>query len=268
MDPCDSNSTSIFGTLQRAPLLVGDQAGAPRFDRATLNRKCPATTLNLNQKLGHVYEDAMAALIADAPTLELIAKNLQIFGAEGRTLGELDFVVYDSVSDKHIHLELAVKFYLSIQQDGAWQFPGPDPRDNWGRKLERMRTHQFKLSQSKEAKALLHDKFGIATIETQQLIYGRLFDPLGADERPCLPAMAPDAQRGRWLNLRDWDRHFSENTRPSLIPKSLWPMEMDSIGRSRLTPLSIQVLKEAATERCVMFATTDSEEPYFLVPDS
>lgn len=268
MQSTSSASSVIYRILRDSPLLVDDQLGTPTFDRNAFQRSNPLDSLNLNQKLGHVYEDALAALISNAPTLELIARNLQIFDTSGRTLGELDFVFYDFISKKHIHLELAIKFYLSHQKDNTWHFPGPDPRDNWQRKLDRMRTHQFKLASTPEAQALLKEKFEIKTIETKQLIYGRLFDPIGTVERPHLISMASNANRGQWLYLKDWEEHFPDTATVSSMPKQLWPLEITSETRPLLKPTSIDDLKNAAAHRCTMFTTTESAEPYFLVPNS
>ena len=203
MRPINPASNAIYQSLREGPLLVGDLSGAPCFKRRALQESIPREALSFDQKFGHTYEDALAALIAKAPSIKLIARNLQVFDDTGRTLGELDFVLCDSVSEKLIHLELAVKFYLGILNSGVWHFPGPDPHDNWQRKLERMQDHQFKLAKTSEACSLLRGKFGIDAVEARQLIYGRLFDPIGTQERPQLSEMAPGAHRGRWLYLHD-----------------------------------------------------------------
>ena len=267
MTECRSSEV-ILNTLRHAPLLVGDVGDVLKFDRRYLNYGPSPYTLDFDQKLGHLYEDALAELISNSATLELIARNLQIFYAIGRTLGELDYVVYDRVSKNQIHIELAVKFYLGVLQKGTWHFPGPDPRDNWHRKLERMRTHQFQLAKTSEARAYLHEKFGIETIETQQLIYGRLFDPIDCADRSQLPAMAADALRGRWLYVRDWQKYFPDEPEIRVIPKQLWPVELSHEAWALFEPISVKNLLQIATERCTLFTTADADEPTFLVPDT
>ena len=210
----------------------------------------------------------MSNLISASTDLELIARNLQIFDDSGKTLGELDFVVYDSRVRKHLHIELAVKFYLGVQDGRTWQFPGPDPRDNWDQKLQRMRSHQFQLVATPEARSMLHEKFGIREIGTQHLIYGRLFDLLGSPKRPTLAAMALNANRGSLLYVHDWAKHFPSDSEVRLILKPLWPVEMNSEIWKILTPIATEDFLKAAESRCVMFTTHPSEDPYFLVPSS
>lgn len=263
----DPTSLAIYNELKSGSLLVGDLPDAPSFDRSHFSRSHPSATLNLNQKLGHLYEEALANLIQTAPKLDLIARSVQIFDATGRTLGELDFLVYDHVAKKHIHLELAVKFYLGIQLAGDWHFPGPDARDNWHRKLERMRSHQLRLSQTDEAKATLEGRFNIQEIETQQLIYGRLFDPIDNQERPILDNMNTHARRGKWLYLRDWRRNFDDNAKVTIISKHMWPVSLSAKNRQLNESTSAEGLKSATGRNCIMFAIEDSQEPFFLVPN-
>lgn len=268
MHSSDRASDAIYCNLRDAALLIDDLDYARQFDRSVVQSSRPNSTLNFQQKLGHIYEDALANLIDDSPLMELIARNLQIFDDSRKTLGELDFVVRDLASKKYIHIELAIKFYLGHPEGNCWQFPGPDPRDNWHRKLERMRSHQFKLAESTEARTTLRERFGIESIETKQLIYGRLFDPMGTAARPQLPGMASDALRGRWLYLKNWDNHFPNTTEVKIIPKPLWPLRLTRDNRKHFQRLSATDLQDTASQRCVMFATEDSEEPFFLVPNS
>jgi len=101
--------------------------------------------------------------------------------------------------------ELAVKFYLAIKRDDGWKCPGPNARDNWQAKLDRMRDHQFQLTRRAEARALLKDKFGITDITVQHLIYGCLFLPIGCDEWPAPDAISGNARIGRWLYVSQWE---------------------------------------------------------------
>jgi hypothetical protein len=49
---------ALFGSLVRGPLLVGDLPEAARFPHLDLMVPGEAEPLNLEQKLGHLYEDA------------------------------------------------------------------------------------------------------------------------------------------------------------------------------------------------------------------
>lgn len=260
-------SKAIYQELMEAPLLVGDLPGAPVWNRGGLADAQALPALNFDQKLGHLYEEALCHLIEASESLELVARGLQVFGEEGRTLGELDFVLFDRDRRQHIHLELAVKFYLGVHADGSWRFPGPDPRDNWLRKLERMSTHQLILSGHPCARKILLERLGIQSISVEQLVFGRLFLPVEASTGVALEAMAPDAKRGQWLTVREWDRLFPDVKEVKVIPKALWPVELSDGNRDLLSPMSVSDLQEEAAARCTMFALDDRQEPLFLVPD-
>jgi len=264
----ESKARAILGSLLQAPLLVEDLEGAPVFDRSLLELPAGGGRLNFNQKLGHLYEQALESLIDATDALECLASHLQVFDAAGRTLGEMDFVLLDRLSGRHIHLELAVKFYLAQETAEGWQFPGPDPKDNWPRKLDRMGTHQFLLSQSPEARTLLQSRFGIESIETQQLIYGALFLPIACEGIPRHPTMAADARFGRWLYVGEWSQYFDRVDEVWLIPKSLWPVPLSDETIQLMQVVNAEEIMSLARERCTMFALRDSEEPIFLVPDS
>ena len=200
----DIQTKVLIDSLRQAPLLVGDLAEAPALNRGLLGMPRKDVRLNFHQKLGHLYEDALACLIDGSDRLEQLASHLQVVNGDGRTLGEMDFVLWDTVAQQHLQLELAVKFYLAVETPKGWIYPGPDPRDDWPHKLARMRRHQLKLSQMPETRGLLRARFQIETLEVRQLIYGRLFSPFAGEVCPRPEAIAVDAQCGRWLEVREW----------------------------------------------------------------
>ena len=263
----NAQTSVILNSLKRSPLLVGDVLSADVFERNLLGDPDEGMALDYEQKLGHLYEDALERLIDSAPSLDRIASNLQIFDENRRTIGELDFVVRDKQSGHYIHLELAVKFYLAIKRDDGWKCPGPNARDNWQAKLDRMRDHQFQLTRRAEARALLKDKFGITDITVQHLIYGCLFLPIGCDEWPAPDAISGNARIGRWLYVSQWDDYLSHIHDAFIIPKPLWPVEISDDVRPLLTPVTVEELKQAAQERCTMFTIAGSHDVWFLAPD-
>ena len=265
--PATSQTFSILESLIESPLLVGDLPIATSFDRALLGRPCADMALNYEQKLGHLYEQALALLIDSAPSLKHLARNLQIFDESGRTIGELDFLIFDEGNDRHIHLELAVKFYLAIKTVDGWEFPGPDPRDNWQAKLDRMRDHQFALSRRAETQLLLKDRFDVERVIPQHLIYGCLFLPIDCDECSEPEAIVEGARKGRWLYISQWNDHFADIDHVLIIPKPLWPVEMSEDVQALLTSISVDDLKGMAQERCTMFTVDGACDIWFLVPD-
>lgn len=260
-------SLEIIQSLKDTNLLVGELPEAEIFERALFGTVDPNAILNFDQKLGHLYEDALEVLIQNSPLLELIASHVQIFDESKQTIGELDFIVFDKKNERHIHLELAVKFYLGIETSNGWKFPGPDQRDNWQRKLERLKNHQLILTHRSEAKAVLKYNFGIESIVPQQLIYGRLFSPVGAVDMLNPEGVSNISRRGRWLFMDQWNDHFNGVDEVLCIPKHLWPVEVNEATQSLFKAVSVTELKEMGKERCVMFCISGGIDPWFLVPN-
>jgi hypothetical protein len=64
-----------------------------------------------DRRLGKVFETLWLYWFSHHPRYEVIENNLQII-VDGETLGEIDFIVFDKVSNQMVHWEVAVKFYL------------------------------------------------------------------------------------------------------------------------------------------------------------
>ena len=105
-------SNALVQSLLVSPLLVGDLPSADRFDRALLRSAGFIGELDFDQKLGHLYEDALASVLVSSPHVDLVEKNLQLQQGKHSTVGELDFLIR-AADGLLIHLELATKFYLA-----------------------------------------------------------------------------------------------------------------------------------------------------------
>ena len=141
----DIVSKALFQSLIEQPPLLADLPEATTFPCKSLVFPEETCALNLQQKLGHLYEDALAVLLESTPRYDVLAQGLPIRQDAGHTLGELDYLLRDLVSERTIHLELAVKFYLAVETESGLRLPGPDARDHYFRKLEKMRSHQLVL---------------------------------------------------------------------------------------------------------------------------
>ncbi|NQY31786.1 MAG: DUF1853 family protein [Coraliomargarita sp.] len=259
---------ALLSSLSDASLLVGDLPEAKCFTRSKLGTGVSGFHLNFEQKLGHLYEDALLHLLEQSEVLSPLAAHLQVIDGSRVTVGEMDFLVRDAQAQRDLHLELAVKFYLAHQRDCRWHFPGPDARDNWHRKLARMRTHQLRMTERPEARELLREQFGVEEVDVQQLIYGRLFVPVERDDCPLPEGMSEDGLRGRWLYCHQWGRLFASVKTIRVIPKLLWPALLNEALVESLPVVSEADLLGQASVRCTMFVAGDSPEPFFLVPDS
>ena len=225
--PIDTNAISsqaLIKSLIESPLLVGDLPNAARFDRRYLTTSSGPVELNFDQKLGHLYEDALASLIVSSPDIELVEQNLQIRSDIHTTVGELDFLIRRN--DKTLtHLELATKFYLALETKNGIAFPGPDARDNYDRKIERLLGHQLTLTT--RYKAHLPSAYRDEPIEVKQLIYGCLFDHIDQAEQHDPQFCNPKCRRGKWLRQDQMADYFSIDDEFYLIPKHLWPVPIE-----------------------------------------
>lgn len=253
-------STAIIQSLLVSPLLIGDLPNAAQFDRQSLAASDHGVELNFDQKLGHLYEDAFASLVTSSPKVKLLERNLQVQRNSHATLGELDFLLRD-LQGHLTHLEIAAKFYLAVKTDNGICFPGPDSRDNYHRKLQRLVSHQLTLTE--RYKRCLPPEYRDADIRVKQLIYGCLFDHITAPQTSCPEFSNPDCRRGRWLHQRELSDHFPDQSQFDLIPKHLWPVPIELLAEMPLQ----RWRNDKPVDRCQMLRINGSACPYFVAPD-
>ncbi len=263
----ETHTNLLLQSLIKTPLLVDRLGDIKSFDRNKFSPIPKNTNLNFDQKLGHLYEDALTLILKKSKDIELITNNHQIYDQDKQTLGELDYIIFDRALEKYIHLELAVKFYLAIKVGEDWQYPGPDQRDNWFKKSNHMINHQLELSNRVQAKENLKNNYDIHSINVEHLIYGCLFFPITAKDLIFPKHLSKNARIGRWLYHHQWDAFFPNHKTIKHIPKFLWPVQFTKDNRAILQSLSITDLKALATDRCTMFMTENTDQPYFLVPN-
>jgi hypothetical protein len=125
-------------------------------------------------RLGIYFEQLLSFYFAEYPRFTLLAKNLQAHDSQ-RTIGEYDFIVWDQKQQQHYHIEVAVKFYIGIQDVGIqvldidiantipnntpiynWHlWVGPNKKDSLGIKMKHLGHHQLRLSETEAGKNAL-----------------------------------------------------------------------------------------------------------------
>lgn len=257
----DTVAPALLQSFIDQPPLMAGLPEAEVFSSQSLTLPERPYVLNLQQKLGHLYEDALAVLLESTPRYNVLAQSLPIREDAGHTLGELDFVLRDLVSDRLIHLELAVKFYLAVETEGGVLLPGPDARDHYFRKLEKMRSHQLLLVD--KFRDLLPEKFRQEEIVVRQLVHGCIFNHVHATSPVQADFLNPNGRRGKWLHAEKCAEYFGGNALLEIIPKSLWPASMEIIAGLELEPWQ----PEEAMDRCVMVRVDRGHCPYFIAPN-
>ncbi|GAC1375085.1 MAG: DUF1853 family protein [Aquirhabdus sp.] len=113
----------------------------------------------LNDQSGHWHD------------FEMLAKNIQLKD-EKRTIGEVDFIIKNKLTNEIEHWELSLKFYLGEGTLQPYEWRGLNDRDTFGRKIKHTLQRQFNVDH-------IHvPDFGERTIDKRVAIFkGRLFYP-------------------------------------------------------------------------------------------
>ncbi|SHJ98558.1 hypothetical protein SAMN02745181_2950 [Rubritalea squalenifaciens DSM 18772] len=260
-------SAHILRSLVESPLMLTDLPEAARFPSHTLSVPEQVTSLNFRQKLGHLYEDALSQLLQSSQRYELLSSSIQIQSPENITLGELDYLLTDTLTQENIHLELAIKFYLALEQNGQLTYPGPNARDNFHRKLDRLRSHQLSLGKSESARELLSTRFGIKSFTTKQIVHGIFFFHVHAEQRTLPEFTSSDCRIRPWIYCKELEDYLPQETTARVIPKPLWLCEPDLTWLDTLPDISLTEIIEISQKRCTMIYSPSIESPLFVAPD-
>ncbi|MCQ3828513.1 DUF1853 family protein [Microbulbifer elongatus] len=171
-----------------------------------------------HHRLGIYFESLWAFAFTHHPDYELLAHNFPIRD-QGKTLGELDFVVRHNPDNTHEHWEIALKFYLQLGD----YWVGPGLRDRLDIKLARMRNHQLPIARSAIATDTLQAS-GLTIDRQWARMPGRLFSPLAGPDLPQPGALW-------WTDLAGFDAHLSAHQNNwRQLPKPCWlsPIQPDS----------------------------------------
>lgn len=231
-------------------------------------------------RLGMYFEQLWRFFLIQDCEAELIAHNLPVH-QEGKTLGEFDCIYYCHRRRRHVHLELAVKFFLATPHcnitGNAWRhWLGPDCRDRLDLKLNHLLTQQIKLSDHPAGSQVLRD-LGIVAPAKEIAFKGYLFKPWSAS--PHGPPAYNNANR-----LQDWikyDQVASYTAQPqyvaySILPKMRWlcaaptarpdvtisghalHSEISKHFEKNLHPLLVAAISRGGAESCRFFVVPDT----------
>ncbi|MFP6764292.1 MAG: DUF1853 family protein [Planctomycetaceae bacterium] len=143
-----------------------------------------------DHRVGRYFEQLVLFYLQRIRRVDMVASGLQIH-EQGRTIGELDFVFRDE-SGQLQHWETAVKFYLCFpgSAEPGQNLIGPDPRDNFSSKFNRLFNHQLPLSEKRFSEIAARHAF----------VKGQIFyhPELSPPPSPCSQLCA-NHLRGVWL---------------------------------------------------------------------
>jgi hypothetical protein len=197
----DVDNCALQLTAQRSAWLEAlDRDASPLLSFLAEN---PATRLGLYfEKLWHFF-------LREDPDTDLVAHNLPV-NDRGRTVGEFDCIYYCRERRCHVHLELAVKFYLGYQshstangQAEMSDWLGPNSQDRLDKKVDHLMQRQIRLGEHEAARSLLQ-ALGIGALRQEVELKGYLFSHFQQALLP--PGSFNDKRRpGHWLQLAQLD---------------------------------------------------------------
>ena len=181
-----------------------------------------------NSRLGLYFESLWHFFLEQDPQVDLLAHNLAVRTPQ-MTVGEFDCLYYCHQRQRHIHLELAVKYYLSnrdtttTERSSHWsEWLGPNNKDNLDRKISHLTQHQIQLGEHPAAEAALH-QLGINELCKEVEIKGYLFQSQ-ADPMPAPHAFNSDLSLSAWLTIDELGSFLRvrSHTGYSVLEKSHW----------------------------------------------
>ena len=202
-----------------------------------------------SHRLGIYFEHLWHFFLEQDPATDLVAHNFPVHH-RGKTLGEFDCIYFCHQRQRHFHLELAVKFFLSHRQattdESASQWSdwlGPNAEDRLDRKIEHLMLRQIKLGDNPVAREQLRG-LGIFELEQEVEIKGYLFQS-NADPLPPPPGFNPSWCLNQYVGLSLLSAHLDDLDTESTcgyltLPKGQWlsPACIDrgiALNREQLT---------------------------------
>ncbi|MCM8569988.1 DUF1853 family protein [Gramella jeungdoensis] len=176
-----------------------------------------------NSVLGKRMESFFKLAIKHSERYRLIDSNIQIVHNK-QTLGELDFLVYDELKIKPLHVELVYKLYIYDEQlsPGINRWIGPNRRDSFSQKLDKLNTRQFPILYKPETGIYLKE-LGIKPegIEQQLCFKAKLFTP---NELQLTKAseINPECHEGEWYRFSEFLNFEWEENLFFSPPKRFW----------------------------------------------
>jgi hypothetical protein len=244
--------------------------GISNFDCSELkNVSVDTITITENLRLGKQVERIFSALISSSSNYEIIEENIQIVD-EKITIGEFDFILKNTETDKVFHLELVYKFYIydPNQSDKELEkWIGPNRKDSFIEKFTKLEQKQFPLLQHPITKSqLLH--LNIDEIEQKLCFMASLFVPY-QKIGDVFPVINNKAIVGYWLTLNQFERINTETFQFYLPQKKEWGMSPKHHNNWESLELTISKIKESHTREfsplCWIKKDANTFEQCFIV---
>jgi hypothetical protein len=204
-----------------------------------------------SHRLGIYFESLWHFFLTHDDQVDLVAHNLPI-RHEGKTLGEFDCLYFCRQRQRHVHLELAVKYFLSNHTEtrdehaSQWrEWWGPECQDRLDLKVNHLMQHQIQLSQYPQAKTALN-QLGIVELAKEVEIKGYLFQ---ARHDPIPPPYGYNQEKNlnQWVFMKDLAAFAKAREFDTF--KYLEKREWLAPWRGRVAELDLPALTESLARR-------------------
>lgn len=216
-----------IGFLNTPPLWEKEQFGIRQFEFPKMElHSFQAKPIPQNIRLGHQMEYVFEQLVAYSETYEVVLQNLPI-RQNKITLGEIDFVLKDKTTNKLIHVELTYKFYVINPEisEPIYRLMGPNKRDMFFTKMEKIKNEQFALLHSEEgSKTLDNHLINHTEIKHQCCYKAQLFRPYDSTSVSIHP-LNTNCIVGYWLRFSDFKKDAFQPHQFYIPNKSEWVIE-------------------------------------------
>jgi hypothetical protein len=165
--------------------------------------------------MGRYFEQLLIFALEKDPYYEVLASNVQIVDQK-ITVGELDLVIWDRLSEEKVHWEVALKFYLQVGNTGHHDnFIGPSRRDYLGRKMTKLYKQQMPLAQHPK----ILKEFG--PLPSRLFLKGQLFYPF---LKRGIPPNQGDghADRHNYMSIVEFENWAQKDQGFLLLKKPNW----------------------------------------------
>jgi len=176
--------------------------------------------INKHLYLGKRAEHFMWSYLKAQDQLSNVMHSIQIQN-KNTTLGEADFLFYNKDLEKWVHLELVTKFYIYNSDEEAENYKhwiGPNLKDTFEYKLEKLKHHQLLILNYPEAQNKLKElNIDPKNIETQICYKAKLFLPTRMNQLKHTETNV-DCVRGSYFNLEHF-KSFEYKTYLYYVPQ-------------------------------------------------
>ena len=213
-----------LGFYNTAPLWVKEQFGIKQFDFPQLELSSYlAKQIPEKLRLGHKMEYVFEQLIRFSNQWEVITKNVLIDQDKMR-LGELDFILKNKNTQTYYHVELAYKFYIINPEisEPIHRLMGPNKRDMFYTKLDKLKEKQFPLLYSNELSQQLNDlQINPSKVKQEACFKTQLFTPY-KDNTISIRPLNKNCIQGNWIRFEDFNTTEFKGFEYYILHKQEW----------------------------------------------